>query len=454
MEVTVGRRREKRWAALFTYLTTRAVHMEVASLLSADSMIMALQRFIARRGQPDTLYSDHGTNFVGAAAELARAHLEIQERMSDEATTRAIRWLRIFPHAPHMAGSWERLVRSIKVALSATLHTRAPRDEVLHTLLMEAEFVGNCRPLTHISVLPGDPTALTPNHFLLGSAAGRRQPGHFNTYEECSRKQLRASQALAKMAARIRCRDVTSGQRGGHRSSSETRSSSPIPPYHATHGRGASSKRSTRESTGKCEWWTFARLTDEAEGARRAGPLIGRTKRDARIQEGGRAQRTALLYASAAHSSPTHISSVRALGPNGRPRAPAPSALSTTLLHCVFCADRRPAAPRDPPGPADRESAAPPATTLHTRHGRWPFPFSERQTRTDLGPPALEGAPRRYQVSPAHPPSSLTPSSVPRLLVPGSRQAGPRRLLFAPANNRNQLGTCACDRGLQTNGQA
>ncbi|GBP72650.1 hypothetical protein EVAR_83160_1 [Eumeta japonica] len=29
-------------------------------------------------------------------------------------------------------------------------------------------------------------------------------------------------------------------------------------------------------------------------------------------------------------------SSVRALGPNGRPRAPAPSALSTTLLHIVF----------------------------------------------------------------------------------------------------------------------
>ncbi|GBP97063.1 hypothetical protein EVAR_46762_1 [Eumeta japonica] len=71
--------------------------MEVASSLSADSMIMALRRFMARRGQPDTLYSDHGTNFVGAAAELSRARLEIEERMSDEATTRAIRWLRIPP---------------------------------------------------------------------------------------------------------------------------------------------------------------------------------------------------------------------------------------------------------------------------------------------------------------------------------------------------------------------
>ncbi|GBP90199.1 hypothetical protein EVAR_49723_1 [Eumeta japonica] len=55
LEVTVGRRREKRWAALFTCLTTRAVHMEVASSLSADSMIMALRRFMARRGQPHAI---------------------------------------------------------------------------------------------------------------------------------------------------------------------------------------------------------------------------------------------------------------------------------------------------------------------------------------------------------------------------------------------------------------
>ncbi|GBP97472.1 hypothetical protein EVAR_46145_1 [Eumeta japonica] len=138
LEVTVGRRREKR-AALFTCLTTRAVHMEVASSLSADSMIMALRRFMARRGQPDTLYSDHGTNFVGAA-QNSRARLEIEERMSDEATTRAIRWLRI-PHTPRI---W-------------------------------AE-AGNA-----------------------WSAAGRWQPGHFDTSEECSRKQWRASQALAEM---------------------------------------------------------------------------------------------------------------------------------------------------------------------------------------------------------------------------------------------------------------
>ncbi|GBP19897.1 hypothetical protein EVAR_75190_1 [Eumeta japonica] len=41
----------------------------------------------------------------------------------------------------------------------------------------------------------------------------------------------------------------------------------------------------------------------EAKGARGVGPLIGRAIRDARTQEGGRARRTALLYASVARNS-------------------------------------------------------------------------------------------------------------------------------------------------------
>ncbi|GBP90200.1 hypothetical protein EVAR_49724_1 [Eumeta japonica] len=97
--------------------------------------------------------------------------------MSDEAT-RAIRWLRIPPHAPHMGGSWERLVRSIKVALSATLHTRAPKDEVLHTLLLEAEFVVNSRPLTHIG-LPSDSHGADPESFPAGVSRRPMAAGTF-----------------------------------------------------------------------------------------------------------------------------------------------------------------------------------------------------------------------------------------------------------------------------------
>jgi hypothetical protein len=70
LEVTVGRSRQKRYGALFTCMTTRAVHVEVAYSLDTDSAIMAIRRFVGRRGSPTKLYSDNGTNFHGAEREL------------------------------------------------------------------------------------------------------------------------------------------------------------------------------------------------------------------------------------------------------------------------------------------------------------------------------------------------------------------------------------------------
>uniref|UniRef100_A0A6P4FBS9 Uncharacterized protein LOC108050634 n=1 Tax=Drosophila rhopaloa TaxID=1041015 RepID=A0A6P4FBS9_DRORH len=50
--VTVSRHREKRWVALFTCLTTRAIHLELAHDLSTDSCIIAIRNFVCRRGPP------------------------------------------------------------------------------------------------------------------------------------------------------------------------------------------------------------------------------------------------------------------------------------------------------------------------------------------------------------------------------------------------------------------
>ncbi|GBP58715.1 hypothetical protein EVAR_35493_1 [Eumeta japonica] len=147
MSVTIGRRHEKRYGSLFTCLTTRAVHIELAESLSSDSIILALRRFIARRGTPRVMYSDHGTNFVGAIKELMNMQ-EVHEKMKKEADVRTITWKFIPPGAPNMGGAWERLVRSVKTALAATLRERNPREEVLHTLLLEAEQIVNSRPLT------------------------------------------------------------------------------------------------------------------------------------------------------------------------------------------------------------------------------------------------------------------------------------------------------------------
>ena len=69
-EVQLLRRSMKRWCCSILCLTTRAVHIEVVRTLDTDSCLVAIKRFIPRRGKPTTIISENGTNFVGSAREL------------------------------------------------------------------------------------------------------------------------------------------------------------------------------------------------------------------------------------------------------------------------------------------------------------------------------------------------------------------------------------------------
>lgn len=194
MEVTVGRHHEKRYVALFTCMTSRAVHLEVAASLSADSAICALRRFMARRGVPKELWSDNATCFKAAERELAEAALAA---VSEEAKARHVAWRYIPPASPFMGGAWERMVRTVKEALRVTLLEQYPSDETLLTLLAEAENTVNSRPLTHVAVSPEEPEALTPNHILLGPNSHVPPPGDFTADDLTARKHWRRAQRLA-----------------------------------------------------------------------------------------------------------------------------------------------------------------------------------------------------------------------------------------------------------------
>lgn len=70
VEVKRVRSLVKRYGVLFTCLASRAIHLEMAYSLDTDSCILALRRFICRRGQVQEMISDNGTNYVGAKREL------------------------------------------------------------------------------------------------------------------------------------------------------------------------------------------------------------------------------------------------------------------------------------------------------------------------------------------------------------------------------------------------
>lgn len=173
--IKIFRSNVKRWVALFTCLVTRAVHLEVVATLSTESCKLALRRFIDRRGAPAEIYTDDGTNFQGTCRELTKQLASVNKGLAESFTDANTKWFFIPPATPHMGGVWERLVRSIKVAMNGIQHLRAPTEEVFQTLCTEAESMMNCRPLTYVPLDTSDQEALTPNHFLLLSSSGIKQ---------------------------------------------------------------------------------------------------------------------------------------------------------------------------------------------------------------------------------------------------------------------------------------
>ncbi|CAG4944692.1 unnamed protein product [Colias eurytheme] len=116
--------------------------------------------------------------------------------LATEAEKIGVTWKFIPPGAPNMGGAWERLVRSVKVALEVTMKERCPREEVLHTLLLEAEHIVNSRPLTHL-IENQEEEMLTPNHFLIGRSCGASRIGQFENWELVGRETWKSVQRLA-----------------------------------------------------------------------------------------------------------------------------------------------------------------------------------------------------------------------------------------------------------------
>lgn len=176
--VVFGRQCLKRWAMLFTCLTVRAVHIEVVHSMSTDSCIQGVMRFMSIRGCPRQLYSDNGTNFRGASNEI-KEFLKTLDKDKIQQTFNSLttEWIFNPPASPHMGGSWERMVQSIKATMKKIRPKRHPTDEMLLTMLAEACNVVNSRPLTYIAVDDESSEAITPNHLLVGSSSGIKPMG-------------------------------------------------------------------------------------------------------------------------------------------------------------------------------------------------------------------------------------------------------------------------------------
>ena len=158
---------------------------------------MALRQFISRRGPPEEIRSDRGTNFVGAERELKEAIRGWNNtKIYQELQQKGVNWTFHPPKAAHMSGVWERLVQSAKKHLKVIVGDRLLSEIALRTLFTEVEFIMNNRPIVAASDDPADLEALTPNHFLLQRKAAGLPPGIFIREDHLGRKQWRKMQYL------------------------------------------------------------------------------------------------------------------------------------------------------------------------------------------------------------------------------------------------------------------
>ena len=192
-----GKTRHKRYLCLFTCMSTRALHLEMAYALDTSSFMNAFYRMVSRRGLPKTMTSDNGTNFVGADGELKELVAALdQDRIQNSTVNQGIKWCFNTPAAPHHNGVHEVMVRAAKRAMHHVLHQADLSDEELTSAIVGAEGLLNSRPITYRGAHPGDSEPLTPNHFLFNQVGGEFAPESVDEEDYQPRKRWRRVQEV------------------------------------------------------------------------------------------------------------------------------------------------------------------------------------------------------------------------------------------------------------------
>ena len=198
-----GQKERKRYLALFTYLVSRAIHIEVFNSLETDSFLNTLHRFIARRGPVREIKSNNGTNFIGAVGELCEAIVEmVHDKITENLHKQQIDWRFNPPAANHMGEVWERQIQTVRRILSTFLHEHGNHldNESLRALLCKVESIVNSRPITAISSDFQDPLPLSPSKILtMKTKVVLRTPGKFQQNNVLMRPHWRRVQHLCNL---------------------------------------------------------------------------------------------------------------------------------------------------------------------------------------------------------------------------------------------------------------
>ena len=171
------RTKKKVWGVVFSCMASRAIHADLVDDLSTEGFLQTYQRFTALRGHPRKLWSDRGTNFVGARPALEDLYRFLavidQDVVQRKAAVAGTDWAWEFSPAdsPHRNGAAEAAVGVLKRALSSVGENEDLSTLEFQTLLYLAANLSNERPIgARTQVQEETVDIITPNSLLLGRA--------------------------------------------------------------------------------------------------------------------------------------------------------------------------------------------------------------------------------------------------------------------------------------------
>ena len=158
----------KVWIVLFTCAATRALHLKLVMKIDAVQIVMAIDRFVNRRGKPSMFWSDNGTQLLRANKDLIEMHKEAMTSAQHHTAEKGIEWNCIVENAPWWGGFWERPIGTCKRLMRKILGKASLTVKELETVMCRVEGTLNSRPITFRYDSVGEPRPLTPIDLILG----------------------------------------------------------------------------------------------------------------------------------------------------------------------------------------------------------------------------------------------------------------------------------------------
>ena len=168
----------KAYGIIFTDMVMRAVHIEAAFGYDTSSFLLALTRFVSIRGYPSDIYSDPGSQLVGAERELQEAWLKMDKsQITKVGTDKGMQWHFGPADSPWYQGAVESLIKGVKRSMIISVGKSRLSPAEFLTLCTEVANIMNERP---VGIMPGSDSPInlfTPNLLLIGRCTAKNPGG-------------------------------------------------------------------------------------------------------------------------------------------------------------------------------------------------------------------------------------------------------------------------------------